>query len=72
MENSLRFVDIVEAADKLSLEEQETLAELLNRKILDRKRKMFYKDIERAKKDFEKGRFKVIKAADLEKEIYSR
>jgi len=72
MENSLRFADLVEAAQNLTLEEQESLVELISKNILARKRKMFYRDIDQAKKDFAKGSFKAIKASDLEKEVFSR
>ncbi|KJR40834.1 hypothetical protein MCHI_003263 [Candidatus Magnetoovum chiemensis] len=71
MGNSLSFNDILEAAERLSLDEQEVLLEIIYKRMFDKKRSAIAKDIEDAKEEFDKGLSKPISADDLIKEITS-
>jgi hypothetical protein len=50
------FGEILEAADKLSLEEQEALIDVLSRRAADRRRDLLGRDIRKARKEFKEGR----------------
>jgi len=50
------FAEILKAADKLSLEEQEALIDLLSRRAADRKRDLLCRDVRKARKEFKEGR----------------
>jgi len=50
------FGEILEAADKLSLEEQEELIEVLSRRAADRRRDLLSRDVRNARKEFREGR----------------
>ena len=49
------FSEIVEAADRLSVDEQETLIEILQRRIADRNRARLVRDVEEARDEFSRG-----------------
>ena len=55
MDNPVHFAEILEAADRLTLEEQETLLDILNRRLVDRRRAELAKDIRQAQKEFDDG-----------------
>lgn len=48
MESVLPFGEVLEAADKLSLEEQETLIEIIHRRVIERRREELAKEIQDA------------------------
>jgi len=52
MENTLTFNELLEAANKLPLEDHETLIDILNRRIADDRRKEIKKAIESAQEEF--------------------
>ena len=49
------FSDIVDAADELSVDEQETLLEILSRRISERNRAQILGDVEAARSEFAAG-----------------
>ena len=49
------FHAVVEAADRLTAEEQETLIEVLNHRLADRHRAALAADIQEAQREFETG-----------------
>jgi len=51
MANSISFGEVVEAADKLSLEEQETLVDILHRRMIEQRKDELVKDIQEAKRE---------------------
>lgn len=51
----LTFADVVDAADKLSAEDQESLLELLRRRIAERNRPKLAADVAEARAEFVSG-----------------
>jgi hypothetical protein len=49
------FGEVLEATDKLSLDEQHTLIEILQRRLRETRRVIIAKNIQAAKKEFEQG-----------------
>ena len=71
MEGNVRFGEILEEADRLPLEDQETLIEVLQRRMRDRRRAELAKDIQEAQKEFQEGRCRPATADELMREILS-
>jgi len=65
------FHVVVEAADRLTEEEQETLIELLNRRLADRRRAQLVRDIQEAQREFESGALRPTTPNEIMKEILS-
>lgn len=55
MANAFSFHDLLEAADHLDLDEQETLIEILQRRFVDRRRAEILADVRAARKEFSEG-----------------
>jgi hypothetical protein len=66
-----RFHVVVEAADRLTLEEQETLVKVLNRRLADRRRTELARDIREAQREFERGAHRPAHPDEIMKEILS-
>jgi hypothetical protein len=71
MEHAMPFGDVLEAIDKLSLEDQEALLDILRRRIADRGRKTLAAEIEEARREFAEGRCRPATAEEVMKEIIS-
>ncbi len=71
MNNKTMFSDLLEAVDDLSMDEQETLISILQRRIVDRRRAELLKDIKRAQKEFEDNKCKPVSPAEIMKELLS-
>lgn len=71
MENTMPFGEVLEAVDKLSLEEQETLIEILHRHLIERRREEIARDIQQAQEEFQAGRSRSVTPEELMKEILS-
>ena len=67
----MSFNDILEAADQLSLEEQTTLIEVLNRRINEQRRNEIAQEIQQARQEFETGLCRVATPDEILKEILS-
>ncbi len=65
------FGDVLEAIDKLSLEEQETLMDIVQHRIAERGRKLLAAEIQDARQEFAAGRSQQTTADELMKEILS-
>jgi hypothetical protein len=65
------FGEILEAADKLSLEEQETLIYVLSHRAADRRRDLLGRDIRKARKEFKEGQIRPATPDDILSEILS-
>jgi len=63
------FGEILEAADKLSLEEQEALIDVLSRRAADRRRDRLGRDIRKARKGFKEGQVRPATPDDILSEI---
>ena len=59
------FGEILEAADKLSLEEQEVLIDVLSRRAADRRRCLLGRDIRKARRDFKEGQVRPATPDDI-------
>jgi hypothetical protein len=65
------FGQILEAVDRLSLEEQEQLIDVLSRRTADRRRTLLSREIRNARKEFKEGLAKPASPDDLLSEILS-
>jgi len=65
------FGEILEAADKLSLEEQEVLIDVLSRRAKDRRRDLLGRDIRKARREFKEGQVRLATPDDILSEILS-
>lgn len=71
MPSAIPFGEVLEAIDKLPLEEQEMLIDVLRRRIIERRREELAKDIQEAQQEFQAGQCRPIIPTDLLKEISS-
>ena len=71
LETTMSFNEILEAAEELSLEDQATLLEVLQRRIVERRREALARDIQQARREFEAGQIRPVCPADLLKNILS-
>lgn len=71
MGNVMTFGELLEAADKLSLEEQETLVDILHRRMIERRRTELAKDIQDAQQEFQEERCREVTPSELIREILS-
>ena len=69
MESVLAFGEVLEVVDKLSLEEQETLIEVVRKRIIERRREELAKDIQDAQKEFQAGLCRPVTPDELMAEI---
>jgi len=73
-----KFNDALEMLDSLSIEEQEEILEIEKKRIIEKKRKLLFKDIEEAENDIERGDFitgtpeELVKATEKEAELISK
>jgi polyphosphate kinase len=65
------FAAIVDAADRLSAEEQENLVDLLQNRLRDRHRAELVRDVREAQQEFAEGKCQAVTPAQLMKEILS-
>ncbi len=68
---SKSFGEILEAADKLSLEEQEVLIDVLSRRAADRRRDLLGRDIRKARMEFRESQVRPATPDDILSEILS-
>jgi hypothetical protein len=61
----------LEAADKLSLDEQESLVEILRRRVIEQRRTKLAKDIQDARKEFAAGHCQPATPGEIIAEILS-
>jgi hypothetical protein len=71
MENTMIFSEVLESADKLSLDEQETLIEVLHRRLIEHRRAELAKEIQNAQQEYQEGRCQPATPSELMKEILS-
>ena len=65
------FYAVAEAADRLTEEEQETLIELLNRRLAERRRAELIKDIQESQQEFDSGSLRAKTPHEIMNEILS-
>ena len=71
MDNTTTFAEVLEATERLSLEEQETLVDTLHRRTIERRREELAKDVQDARREFNEGRCEATTPSELTKEISS-
>ena len=71
MRNGITFNDVLESIDKLSFDEQETLMEVLHRRLIEHRRSVLSKEIQNAHDEFREGSCKPAAPSDIIKEILS-
>ena len=71
MTSVMPFGDVLEVVDKLTLEEQETLIEILHRRIIERRREELAQDIQQAQQEFQAGQCRPVTPTALMDEILS-
>jgi hypothetical protein len=69
MPNIKQFNDILEAANDLPIDDQETLIDILNRRIHDIRRAEIVKDVKSAQKEYSKNQCRPTTPDDLMKEL---
>ncbi len=71
MAKALLFGEVLEAIETLSLEDQETLKEILHRRLIERRREELVQDVQQAQQEFQAGRCRPAAPEELMKEIVS-
>ena len=71
MEKSIPFGEVLEVIDKLSLEEQETLLDIVQRRIAEQNRKRLVAEIQESRQEYAEGKCKPVTTDELMKEILS-
>ena len=71
MHNGTTFNDVLESIDKLTLDEQETLMEVLHRRLIDYRRSELSEEIRDAQQEFREGACKRATPSEIMKEILS-
>ncbi len=71
MQHPLPFGEVLEAVEKLSLEEQETLMEIVHRRMAEQNRKRLIAEIQEARTEFAEGRCRPATADEIMAEIVS-
>ncbi len=71
MKNGITFNDVLESVDKLSLEEQETLMDVLHRRLIEQRRSELAKEIQDAQHEFREGSSQPATPSEIMKEISS-
>ena len=71
MQIAVSFGEVLEAADRLSLEEQESLLDILQRRIIERRRAELAQDIREAREEFQQGHCQPATPTEIMEEILS-
>ena len=69
MEKSASFAEVLEAADGLPLDDQESLAEILHRRVIERRRAGLAREVREARQEYEQGRCRPATTDELMGEI---
>ena len=72
MQLTLTFNDVLEAADQLTLAEQESLIDILNRRLAEKRRAKLVQEITAAREEYRQNRAEVTTADDMYDELLSR
>lgn len=69
--NTPSFNDILEAADKLSLDEQEEVVRILKKRITERRREEIVENLKASEEEVRRSDFKEVMPEELKKELLS-
>jgi hypothetical protein len=67
----MSFADVVDAASNLSIDEQESLMEILRQRMIEKGRERILADIEASRRDYREGRCRVATPEEIVKELFS-
>lgn len=65
------FEEVLEAADRLSLEEQEAVMDIIRKRVIDERRKKIVDQVHEARKEYQEGRCREASSEQVIKEILS-
>jgi len=65
------FAEILEAADQLTLEDQENLIDILQKRLRDSRKANLVKDVQEARKEFVEGKCQPVTPEQIMEEILS-
>jgi len=71
MPDTAPFAEVLEAAGKLTLPEQEALLDILRRRLIELRRAELVKDVQDAGREFEAGGCRPVDPGELTKEVLS-
>lgn len=71
MEYRLLFGDVLDAAERLSLEDQQALAYILHFRVVEQRRKNIFAEVREAQSEFQEGRCEAVSVDALMDEILS-
>ena len=71
MSNAAGFAEVLEAAGRLTLPEQEELVDVLRRQVVEQRRLELVKDIQEAEREFKAGGCRPASPSDLMNEVRS-
>ncbi len=71
MQTTISFGEVVEAADRLSLDEQESLLDILRKRVVEKRRAELAQDIQNARKEFQEGHYQPATPSEIIEEILS-
>ena len=69
MQKAGSFAEVLDAADGLPLDDQESLAQIPHRRVVERRRAELAREVSEAQQEFEQGQCWPIKADELMAEI---
>jgi hypothetical protein len=69
--NQLTFGEILDAVDKLPVDQQEDLTSIVRRRIAEQRRKQILKDVEDARQEFARGGGQSMTAEQIMRELES-
>jgi hypothetical protein len=67
----MRFAEVLDAADQLSLDEQVTLVDVLNRRLVERRRDQLVEEIQQARREYAAGQCKPATPEQIFKDLLS-
>jgi hypothetical protein len=67
----MTFADIVDKVDALSIDEQETLVDIVNHRLVDHHRKLILEEIEQSREEFRQGLCKEMTVEEFMQEVLS-
>jgi hypothetical protein len=71
MKKTLSFAEVLEAADKLSPDEQQTIIDILYRRMIYYRRKELVKEVHEAQQEYQEGRCRPATSEEILKELLS-
>lgn len=67
----MRFAEVLDAADQLSLDEQVTLVDVLNRRLVERRRDQLAEEIQQARREYAASQCKPATPEQIFKDLLS-